>query len=239
MNSRSLLGAIAISAMSIAGAQAADVVVDEVVLAPPPAPAASWDGLFVGLHTGYGWSETNVTRAGPGPSWAVPADVDGVLGGLQIGYNFQHNNLLFGVIGDVSLTGMSESGVAPFGPPITWDNEYNYLATIRGRVGWIWNDSTLIYAHGGVAFTDMETTFAAPGPVDGLTISGDDTGWVAGAGVEASVSDRVTVFAEYSYIDFGSTNSLSPGGPFTYTQDNDPINAVKIGVNFKLWQPGN
>ncbi|MCP4317951.1 MAG: porin family protein [Hyphomicrobiales bacterium] len=249
MKISTFLGAAAASALLIVSAQAADVFVAEVVEAPAPAPAASWDGVFIGLHTGYGWTDTTVSRTGniPAPDMFWGISPDGVLGGLQVGYNYQHNNLLFGVIGDISMTGMSDTGaqMVPPGNLITWETEYDWLATIRARGGWLWNDQTLFYAHGGVAFTDVTTPFVTSGgPMNGVSLGGSETGWVAGAGVETKISDMVSFFAEYSYIDFGSSSSVTfnpPGPPtvLTYTVDNDPINAIKIGFNVKLWSPGN
>lgn len=239
----------AILTLFVGSTQAADVFVEETVIAPPPAPAATWDGLFVGGHVGYGSSDTTVSRNTTGggffgPGYSIEDKADDFIGGIQVGYNWQVNDFLFGVIGDYSFTDMGANGVSPYAvlSGVGWSTEYDYIATIRGRIGWIWNDTALFYAHGGVAFTDVETTFASGFAflgIDGQTIGGTETGWVAGAGVEAALSDRVSMFAEYSYIDFNATNSISAaaGVPRTWTVDNDAINALKVGINFKLWQP--
>lgn len=237
MNVKLILGALALSGMVMTGAQAADVV--EETFAPTAPAAASWDGFYFGLHTGYGWSDTTVSRTaiGPGPAFSFTQDMDGLLGGIQLGYDMQHNNLVFGTLADISLTGMSETGVFAGASTITFETEYEYLVTVRGRLGWLWNNQALIYAHGGVAFADISTDFTSTGagPVDGMSIDGTETGWVAGAGVEAAVSESVTVFAEYSYLDFGGAQTQTMPSGRVYSVDNDPINAVKIGVNFRLW----
>ncbi|MCY6380014.1 outer membrane protein [Hoeflea prorocentri] len=218
-------------------------------------PAYDWDGLFVGLHTGYGWSDTDVsrdrTRRGrTRNNFSTQLELDGLLGGIQVGYNYQHNDFVFGVIGDIALTGMSDSGASfrrprRLTPPVSFESEYDWLATIRGRAGWLINDQTLLYAHGGLAIANMSTDFSSPARrVNSLSLSGNDTGWVAGAGIETALSDRVSIFAEYSHFDFGSGDSVTfgPGrriSTVTYSADNNPIDTIKIGVNFKLWRPGN
>ncbi len=243
MNVKTICAAMAVYAIAIGGADAADIVAEETIIAPAPAPAASWDGVFIGLHTGYGWTDSTVSRTatGPGPAFSFTQDMDGLLGGIQVGYNYQHNNLVFGAIADIALTGMSETGVFAGASTITFKTEYNYIATVRGRVGWLWNDVALLYAHGGLAITDLATDFTSTGlgPVHGMTIGGMETGWVAGAGVETALSDRVTFFAAYSYMDFGGSQSQAMPSGRVYTVDNDPINAVKIGFNISLWQPQN
>lgn len=239
--------ALAISMAGVSHAEAQDAAV----------PASNWDGLFVGLHSGYGWTDTEVSRERmfrrppccprPRGNFSTELEPDGLLGGIQVGYNHQHNDFVFGVIGDIALTGMSDSGAsfrpALFDPPVAFETEYEWLATIRGRAGWLVNDRTLVYAHGGLAIANMSTDFTLP---RGRTISvgGSDTGWVAGAGVETAISDRISIFAEYSHFDFGDGDSVSFGrggrfGTVTYSDDNGPIDAIKIGVNFKLWHPGN
>ncbi|MCY6380012.1 outer membrane protein [Hoeflea prorocentri] len=249
---KKILGTMIVSAMVTSVAGAADVFVEEVAVAPAPAPApaSAWDGLFVGVHAGYGWTDTTVSRTvGPPANVFSSSQIspNGVLGGFQAGYNYQHNNLVFGVVGDIALTGMQETGVVPAGQFVTFETEYDWLATIRGRAGWLFNDNVLIYGHGGLAIADVSTDFTAANPasaINGVSLGGTEVGWVAGAGVEAAVADRVTVFAEYSYIDLNSNDSFSfnpPGPPAvaTFSADNDAINSVKVGVNFKLWSPGN
>ena len=245
MSIRIILGTAAASALLLASAQAADVAVEEVVVAPVAEPAPAWDGVFGGIHVGYGWTGTTLNRdaTGFGPQdFSIGNNPDGVLGGLQLGYNRQYNQFVVGVIGDFSLTGMKDTGVY-FGGQNTdfWDTDYDWIATIRGRVGWLLNnDNTLLYGHGGVAFADVSTDITSTrAAVNGRSLGGTETGWVAGAGVEARINDQVSIFAEYSYMDFGGDSfTVSPGPTLTYTVDNDPINAVKIGVNFKLWNPG-
>ena len=251
MSIRIILGTAAASALLLASAQAADVAVEEVVVAPVAEPAPTWDGVFGGIHVGYGWTGTTLNRDatvfGPfGPQdFSIGNDPDGVLGGLQLGYNRQYNQFVLGVIGDFSLTGMQDTGVySGLVNTDFWDTDYEWIATIRGRAGWLLNnDNTLIYGHGGVAFADVSTDIASTRAiVNGVSLGGTETGWVAGAGIESRISDRVSIFAEYSYMDFGgdSWSIVQPGPPpdFTYSTDNDPINAIKIGVNFKLWNPG-
>lgn len=63
------------------------MIAEEVIVAPtPPVPAATWDGLFVGGHAGYAWTDTTVSRntAALGPfsaGYAIDSDLDDFIGG--------------------------------------------------------------------------------------------------------------------------------------------------------------
>src|SRR5689334_13396941 len=84
--------------------------------APAPVPAApiySWTGLYVGLHAGWGWSDS---KASVSDTLLLfdPVSLDqngnGVVGGLQLGYNWQvAPNWLIGVEGDISGAGIRKA----------------------------------------------------------------------------------------------------------------------------------
>ena len=179
MGIKTIFAAIAVSTLSFGVAQAQDATY-----------GSFWDGLFAGAHVGYGWTGTNVSRVGSGIDFSVGSNPSGFLGGVQVGYNYKHNNLVFGVIGDISAVDMSDTA-GFFGPRVSlaWKTDYDYLATIRGRAGYLWDDKVLLYLHGGVAFTDVKTTFGGFGAISGTTLGGSETGYVIGAGAEATVRE--------------------------------------------------
>lgn len=69
----------------------------------------------------------------------------------------------------------------------------DYLATIRGRLGYTW-DRMMIYGTGGVAFTR----------VDALGVHLSDEGYALGLGVEWAFTNRWTAKVEYMYYDIGA-----------------------------------
>ncbi|NJM82772.1 MAG: hypothetical protein HC844_09940, partial [Tabrizicola sp.] len=68
---------------------------------------------------------------GDGGEVAGSTGKDGVLGGFHLGYNWQKDNVVFGVEGDISLTGGLD----------------DYLASLRARLGLASNDM-LFYVTG-------------------------------------------------------------------------------------------
>jgi outer membrane immunogenic protein len=157
------------------------------------APAAqTWAGMYVGIHGGWNWAETGAEGVFP------ESDMEGFVIGGQVGYNWQMNNIVFGIEADGSYVDNDDDGdfgTAP-GGIFAVGVEQNYLASVRGRLGFGF-DKFLVYGTGGAAFTGLDFN---------LGTDEDDAnyfGWVAGGGVEFAVTQNVTVGVEYLHYEFG------------------------------------
>jgi outer membrane immunogenic protein len=194
----------AFAALLAGPALAADLYVPPPVFAP--AAVANWDGFYAGLHVGYG-SGTLSTALGD-------FDGDGALVGVQVGYNANLGAFVLGAEGDVAWTGVTGTeGVQEY--------SLNWLASLRGRIG-LPVEGVLFYATAGLS--------AAGGEHFGgiTTQSATHVGWVAGAGVEAMVTEAVSLKAEYLYYGLGeATYNFTPPVDFELN-----IHTVKIGANF-------
>lgn len=126
-------------------------------------PSITWTGFYFGAHAGVAFDDDDGS--------------DNVFaGGVQAGYNWQkHGPWVFGVEGDISFI-----------------EDIDYLATIRGRVGYAVGN-VLFYGTGGAAFLGVEDFFG-----DSETF----TGWVAGFGADYKLTQNVSVGAEALYYDF-------------------------------------
>ena len=102
-------------------ASAADMPV-KAPLAPAIIPY-SWTGFYVGANVGYAWGpwDASASQIIFDPSTTHDPKVDGWLGGLQAGYNWQSGRWVFGVEGDIQITGAKDSDnwSAPGAPPVT------------------------------------------------------------------------------------------------------------------------
>ena len=81
--------------------------------APPPSPytapaaAFSWTGLYAGVQAGGVWLSDKgkaVDKFGGAPVGTAAAKGSSFSGGLLAGYNWQYNNLVMGVEGDVEAS---------------------------------------------------------------------------------------------------------------------------------------
>jgi outer membrane immunogenic protein len=180
-----LLGATFLAGAGlVSGANAADVYARGGSLKDGPAdyyPAITWSGFYAGINLGAAFSDDDDDRRDRDPEKKVSNDGDDdddtmFIGGFHIGYNWQKpSNFVLGLEGDVD-----------FGDDI------DYLASIRGRLGYAMGP-TLLYATGGVAFLGLDEDSG-----------GDDslTGWVAGLGVEHKLRENVSLGLEGLYYDF-------------------------------------
>ncbi len=179
----------------------------------------------------------------------------GFAGGVQAGYNWQSSGFLIGLEADVDYfqrgTSLAKTGIVTTGDILTVTNQSNsnWIATIRPRVGLVW-DRLLVYATGGAAFTRLEyresmvTTLGASSGA--FSVSQTKTGWTVGAGAEYALADRWSVRAEYLYAQFnglagtGGLVSTVPAGfsnVFTGRTGTFNDNILRVGLNYRFGGP--
>jgi outer membrane immunogenic protein len=204
------------------------------VYVPPPPPIFTWTGAYIGGQVGYefGRSTASLEPTGVGLGGYNP---NGVVGGAHIGYNYQINQYVIGLEGDVN--GSSYRGNSGFGGAGVDSVRSDIDGSVRGRVGWAW-DRTLFYATGGAAFAPVHHSFAAfNGGVD--TTSPTRVGWTVGGGVEYAITNNWSLRAEYRYTDYGHTTNVlfdSTGGAFA-VRSRDTDHRVQAGFSYKFDQP--
>jgi outer membrane immunogenic protein len=168
-----------------------------------PLDAVSWAGPYLGGNLGYDWGSVanNPTR----PS--------GFSAGVQGGYNWQNGHFVYGIEGDVQLTGAEDT----FAP---WKFSNPWFGTVRGRAGYALNN-ILFYGTGGLAFGELR------GETFGLSESNTTAGWTAGVGVEFLVTPNWSAKLEYLYVDLAN-NAFTITGASNGTQ----FGVVRAGVNY-------
>lgn len=203
------LGLLALAAMP---AYAADVVMEE-----PPAPApvaelpvASWAGPYAGINLGYGFSGR--TRM-PG----VSMKTDGFIGGAFVGYNWEQENFVYGVEGDIGYNGTKGSSQG-----IT--SKSGFEGSIRARLGYTVSPDILLYGTAGGAGQSLKIT----DHVDDIREREGMFGWTAGAGADIKFTDNVFGRVEYRYTDYGSKTFDN----FGKVKDRD--NRITFGVGMKF-----
>lgn len=150
------------------------------------------------------------------------ASADGFGGGASAGIDFRlaPGFILGGEI-DASL-GDARGSVnnASFG--------FDYLATLRGRIGFNVHPALLLYATGGVAFLGVEGQDS--GLIGGFKANETLTGGIVGAGLEYDVG-HMTLFTEYDYAGFGSRELTLAGTRHEIDAD---MHLFRLGVKFKI-----
>jgi outer membrane immunogenic protein len=172
-------GVIALAVMAGIGLAMSAVAVADGIRTAGPRYADGppiWRGLYGGIHLGH-----------------ADADFDDFfVGGVQLGYNWQVNQIVYGLEGDISLSGA---------------DSIDYLASFRGRLGYLIQPSLMVYATAGL----------------GLVDGGDsDAGFVYGLGIEGMISDTMSARLEYLAFNNDSGNG------------DDSVGVIRAGLNIKL-----
>lgn len=223
-------------------------------LAVPEAPLEvvaerNWGGFYVGIQGGYAFGEVDIDNidgsdiAPPGDFDVGEFDVDHFLGGIYSGYNRQFGRFVFGIDNSVSYTDFDESFDAgdDFDADLddangdnnidNIDVDMQYLVTTRGRIG-IALDKFMLFAAGGVALANVEVAFESS--------NGDNedehlaTGWTAGAGVEALLTDHISARVEYLYVDIDEEYSIATPLPSYEADFEFKEHIVRGGIAYKF-----
>jgi outer membrane immunogenic protein len=199
--------AVGAAVLTLAGmaqsAKAADLPYNQPYTVNQPLNAFSWAGPYLGGNLGYEWGtvSNNVTK----PS--------GFAGGVQGGYNFQNGPWVFGIEGDLELTGANDT----FAP---WKFSNPWFGTVRGRAGYAFNN-ILFYGTGGLAFGELR------GETFGLSESHTSAGWTLGVGTEFGLAPNWSAKLEYLYVDLSDNNFAITG-----VSNNYRFGVIRAGVNY-------
>lgn len=235
-----------------------------------PGPAYNWAGLYLGINGGGAW-DTNTSTPFYGSSGLTPFFLanefpnallpkpNGGFGGGQIGYNKDMWSGVVGIEADIQASGYEGTAYdspttlffAPFTTTVEAKNDW--FGTLRARAGYLGMPNLLLFATGGLAFgktTAKLSTIAngytlanCPGtyPCTEASASSTQAGWTVGAGVEYMASERVSVKAEYLYMDLGSQavtglTTVCDTGILCRFTANTPFreNIVRAGVNLRF-----
>ena len=155
---------------------------------PPDYYPYLWQGWYAGFHLGYG-------EAG---------QADGFVVGAQIGYNWQNGLLVYGLEGDLTWSDIGFSDgvrVCDFGDCISArvSASIDWMATVRGRLGYLFQPGLLGYATAGFGFVSGSASSSVSGFGLHERFSFSDTGteFVFGIGLEGKLSPASTLRVEY------------------------------------------
>lgn len=230
--------AAAMVALGCTSASAADLAYTK---APVVAPVYSWTGCYVGATVGYRWGTSSVTAAsGFGAGLPITNDLnrmDGFTGGGTLGCNYQTGAWVVGLEGDFSggQAKDSQGVLPPFNTTFIVSERQDWVATVRGRVGYAVNN-WLFYGTGGLALTELKQTLLFT--PSGATNSQSQvlSGWTAGAGVEWGFASNWTAKVEYLYTEYSRQNYFGPTAPLAglWIDADLKQHIVRGGVNYRF-----
>jgi outer membrane immunogenic protein len=239
---RFIVAGIAVGVFIAAPASAADMSVTKTPLAKePPFVVYSWNGFYVGLQGGGGWSHVVQTDPRPFTSDAYQPN-GGVIGGT-LGFNLQFDRAVLGLEADGSGSWIKgyTIGTDPLagncgGVPSRCFSNLESFATFRGRAGMAF-DNVLPYLTGGLAVGWLHGEDGDI-PANGAFGVGTRTvvGWTVGGGVEAMFNQKWSAKAEYLYADFGNRIVFNDnvGGVIFPENLRYTASILRVGVNYRF-----
>ena len=205
---------------------------------PPPLPAAvyNWTGFYLGFNGGFGTGNSNWSDGPIGTTGSFTSS--GFLVGGTAGVNYQLGDYVFGIEGDGDWTNLHGNSGSTCGaisavvaPPVSCQTQSQWLATVRGRVGYAF-DRILLYGTAGAAFGNIQTGLNPPSTFD----SAVEAGWTVGAGLEIAVAQNWTAKAEYLFVDLPNATCTPVGncGGAAGSIVSFNENIIRAGVNYKF-----
>jgi outer membrane immunogenic protein len=226
-------------------------------------PANHWGGIG-GVYAGYNWAVT--------PSWVI--GVEGDWSKASLGTSTSSSALTAAGVpqpaGCIPGTGTPGGTVFTSGcTGVMMSDNLSWIATVRGRLGYTWG-SAMLYGTAGGAFMNQElsgqvvpcTAPATPAPgscagtnrgTNGASIAfsqnQNNTGWVAGGGIELMATANWLVRIEYLHYAFGTgvthsaacslcTAGAAPAGGFNgpgnFTWGSASYDEVRAGLAYKF-----
>jgi outer membrane immunogenic protein len=244
MNTRTiLLSGVCVAALC-ASALAADLPAKAPYYkAPPPVPAFSWSGCYVGGNLGYGHANRtwNATATTPVTAFVSQhTSGDGFVGGGQLGCDYQAGSWVVGIEGMVDGSTINKTSGVNTIPGATLNDKVTSFETATGRIGWAM-DRALLYVKGGAAWE--QTSGTINGSALGLSSeshSMTNSGWVVGGGIEYAFAPQWSAKIEYNYMGFANKTVAYPittAGTVNFT--NQSLQTITAGLNYRFnWGAG-
>jgi outer membrane immunogenic protein len=190
-------------------------------------------GFYVGALVGYATGEY---------SSDISSDIDhkpnGALLGIQGGWSHPYGPIIFGIDGDIAYTWIKgDDEITTMGYRSDVKHDINCLGTIRPRLG-VMAGPALIYGTAGLAFANLDNKLVVS--YNGQRVGSDEKnswhiGWTAGGGVEYPINSRISLRAEYLYIDMGKEEITMNIGGYPITDKGDlNLHTIRLSIQYRF-----
>jgi outer membrane immunogenic protein len=190
----------------------------------------NWEGAYIGITASHleGTSRQDNSAGATTGNY----DIDGGFYGLLAGYNKDiGNNFILGFEGDIAF-GKAE-GTTINTCTLVCYSEINYLANIRTRLGYTYNN-IMPFISAGISIAETEAGTA--GTLAGQELHGenDEVGFNIGAGVDTKINENITLRFEYSHVDLGDSSYFIPSAGQTGTVPFDNNDIFRVAVTYSF-----
>src|SRR5712675_847656 len=231
-----IAGIVMAADLPLRGAMAADMAVKAA-----PAPYLNvdpWNGFYLGINGGYGIDRGGGTACCTVQGLAVDLKTapQGFIGGLQAGYmlHLPNTGFVLGIEADGDIATLDGSTNNP-GFIGNANSKNRWLASLRGRFGYLLAPNALAYFTGGWGWGNNEfglNAVNADGSVTTINLSATKSGAVVGGGLEIALTNNWFARAEYLHYFLNDMNMAMPSGAFLNVSDN--VSVARGGLSYKF-----
>ena len=185
-------------------------------------PAYNWTGFYLGGALGAG-AVVHQLNADIGTDLEFNGlGGEGIFGELNAGYDYDFGSWVAGVMADWRYSGISTdiAGLASL------DADYGF--DILARAGLKLNESTLAYVLAGYSWQHFDVDVPSVIGVD--DIDWDSSGFSVGGGLEAAVTEKVSVNLEYRYSQYADEDFDTDGA----IEVEPSFHTVRIGAKYRF-----
>jgi len=210
----------------------------ETMVSAPVEETFGWTGFYIGVQAGVAFNPDDDGVL------TFDTDLDGSYGdrigafgdnfegnfdesasfGVHVGYDYQIDRFVLGFLLDINKLDISQeqSGFSSTPAFYTEQRELDFLATGRLRAGYLITDRFLAYVTGGIAYGDVDYNYLTDTPATvrsrGGSSGSDDLGYAVGAGLEARITQSISMTVEYLYTDLGEGDFVTNlSGPAAFS----------------------
>ncbi len=250
-----------------------------------------WSGFYAGINAGSVWGDSsalltgddvggngagnvflNIASASDPIFGYIPRSLalspDRFIGGAQLGYLTRlSSHIVIGIEADAQMASANDrSGVigdffSTAYLALAAQQNLDWFASLRVRLGYLINDNLLVFGSGGMAVGKTEVhasidnvgglPLSASGPISVLSCSSMTTclagtssetsaSWAFGGGFEWSLTSTLSFKAEYLRLDFGSQTvrmmAVAPtiGDAFVDAKIRHTYDIARVGLNVRF-----
>lgn len=256
MKLSSLAAGVALSALMVTGAVAADVYTGDKSLKDDSNYASgevvNWTGFYIGVQGGYGnanhklSAEEYCVTDGNEPNVDALGTIDGInshgaIGGGRVGYDFSRGRFLAGIFAEYNFSAMETEVTIPGDPGIKVGLEKDNEWSVGGRLGYLLAPRTLVYVLAAYTQTDYNVTgFEGVALEEGQFLKRSATfdGVSVGGGLEVALTGNVFLGLEYTHTFYGKETIFDAGyawdGGRHGTRVDDELDEDKVMATLKL-----
>ncbi|WP_033922195.1 outer membrane protein [Sphingomonas sp. 37zxx] len=149
----------------------------------------------------------NGAANGATPAGACRNDKDGMEYFARVGADHQIGNFVYGVMGEFGKSEVRDSVSAFSTTPANYvmTREFDWNASIRGRVGYAAGGRSLFYAAGGPTYARINNSFSSTNTANAFALEdakSNSWGYAVGGGLEQKIGDNFSFGLEYMFNNY-------------------------------------